>query len=152
VLPRGRFAVHALSDAREQDDSVGAYRKSLLYLVSRAFESAHKTPLAGFASAYDADRVDDEWWDGGSLTDVARWQQWFFGAAPPSGFAERGTPAPGAGLSLVNARTVSAGQRAVSATHGSFDNNVRVVSETIAAMLGLPSGTPLPAPIRDLDF
>ena len=152
ALARGRFAVHALSDARERDDSVGAYRKSLLYLVSRAFEPAHKTPLAGLASAYDGERATDEWWDAGSLTDVGRWQRWFFGDAVPGGFAEGGAPAPGAGLSLVNARTVSAGTRAVAATHGSFDNNVRVVSETIASMLGLATGTPLPAPIRDLDY
>ena len=152
ALARGRFAVHALSDARERDDSVGAYRKSLLYLVSRAFEPAHKTPLAGLASAYDGERASDEWWDAGSLTDVGRWQRWFFGGAVPGGFAEGGAPAPGAGLSLVNARTVSAGTRAVAATHGSFDNNVRIVSETIAAMLGLAPGTPLPAPIRDLDY
>ena len=52
----------------------------------------------------------------------------------------------------VNARTVSAGPRAVEATHGSFDNNVRVVSDTIATMLGLAPGAPLPAPIRDLDY
>ncbi len=152
VLSRARFVIHALSDAREQDDSVGAYRKSLLYLVSRAFESVHKTPLAGLASAYDAERADGEWWDEGALADVARWQQWFFGGTAPGGFADRGTPAPGAGLSLVNARTVSAGPRAVEATHGSFDNNVRVVSDSIAAMLGLPPGAPLPAPVRDLDF
>lgn len=36
-----------LIDQREQDDSVGPYRKSLLYLVSNAFEEERKMPLLG---------------------------------------------------------------------------------------------------------
>jgi hypothetical protein len=37
-----------LDDLREQDDSVGPYRKSLLYLVSRAFQDRNKVvPLMG---------------------------------------------------------------------------------------------------------
>ncbi|MBF0395043.1 MAG: peptidase C1 [Alphaproteobacteria bacterium] len=41
------FAIYNLSDEMEQDDSVALYRKSLLYLVSNAFEGKHGTPLAG---------------------------------------------------------------------------------------------------------
>ncbi len=36
-----------LIDQREQDDSVGPYRKSLLYFVSNAFEDKKKMPLLG---------------------------------------------------------------------------------------------------------
>lgn len=36
-----------LIDQREQDDSVGPYRKSLLYFVSNAFEDSKKMPLLG---------------------------------------------------------------------------------------------------------
>ncbi len=36
-----------LIDDRERDDSVGPYRKSLLYFISRAFEERKKTPLLG---------------------------------------------------------------------------------------------------------
>lgn len=47
----GRFALFALSDKAEQDDHVARiYNKSLLYLVSRAFEAApfgEGTPLLG---------------------------------------------------------------------------------------------------------
>lgn len=39
-----------LIDQRELDDSVGPYRKSLLYFVSNAFEDAKKTPLLGMES------------------------------------------------------------------------------------------------------
>lgn len=42
------FAIYNLTDADEQDDSVGGlYRKSLLYLVSNILEDAPATPLAG---------------------------------------------------------------------------------------------------------
>jgi hypothetical protein len=38
---------YVLSDQAERDDAVGAYGKSLLYLVSNAFEPRHETPLLG---------------------------------------------------------------------------------------------------------
>ena len=47
VLPRKRFHIHLLSDAVEICDTVGPYRKSLLYLVSRALETCHKMPILG---------------------------------------------------------------------------------------------------------
>ena len=43
----GHLTVYNLSDQRERDDSVGPYSKSLLYLVSRAFEEKPKTSLLG---------------------------------------------------------------------------------------------------------
>lgn len=51
------FAMYCLNDDREQDDTVTfAYRKSLLYLVSNAFETPKKTPLLGMqVFADDAD-------------------------------------------------------------------------------------------------
>jgi hypothetical protein len=39
--------VYALSDIGELDDNVGPYGKSLLYLVSNAFERIRETPLLG---------------------------------------------------------------------------------------------------------
>ncbi|TDR22408.1 C1 family peptidase [Marinicella litoralis] len=39
--------IYNLSQQLELDDSVGPYRKSLLYLVSRAFEEKRKTPILG---------------------------------------------------------------------------------------------------------
>ncbi len=44
----GRIDLYVLSEKRELDDNVAkVYRKSLLYLVSNAFEPAKKTPLLG---------------------------------------------------------------------------------------------------------
>ncbi|MEO0636144.1 MAG: C1 family peptidase [Pseudomonadota bacterium] len=42
-----RLIQYNLIDQRELDDSVGPYRKSLLYFVSNAFEDARKMPLLG---------------------------------------------------------------------------------------------------------
>ena len=39
--------MYALSDVGERDDSVGPYGKSLLYLVSNAFDGRRETPLVG---------------------------------------------------------------------------------------------------------
>jgi len=39
--------IYNLSKQLELDDTVGPYRKSLLYLVSRAFEEKRKTPILG---------------------------------------------------------------------------------------------------------
>lgn len=43
----GHLTVYNLSEKREMGDSVGPYSKSLLYLVSRAFEEAVGTPILG---------------------------------------------------------------------------------------------------------
>ena len=53
------FALYCLNDERERDDTVTpAYRKSLLYLVSNAFETPKKTPLLGMqVFTGDADLV-----------------------------------------------------------------------------------------------
>jgi hypothetical protein len=42
------FAIYNLGNRFERDDSVGPYRKSLLYFVSNSFEEEPETPLAGF--------------------------------------------------------------------------------------------------------
>ena len=151
ALARSSFTVHALSDARERDDAVFTYRKSLLYLVSRALDARERTPLAGLASAYDGDRATEGWWNAADLADVVAWQQWFWGGAVPAGFADQG-PAPAVrGLNLVNARSIDTGPRNVPATHGSFDNNLRVFVATLRAILGLAADAPLPAPPNDID-
>jgi hypothetical protein len=43
------LTIYNLSEQRELDDSVGPYSKSLLYLVSHAFEESPKTAILGMA-------------------------------------------------------------------------------------------------------
>jgi hypothetical protein len=53
-----RLSLYLLSDTGERDDDVGPYGKSLLYLVSNAFEGRRGTPLLGmekFAVGAEAD-------------------------------------------------------------------------------------------------
>jgi hypothetical protein len=42
-----RLSIYNLTDKLERDDTVFAYQKSLLYLISNAFESERGTPLLG---------------------------------------------------------------------------------------------------------
>ena len=49
-------SLYILSDKLECDDSVGPYAKSLLYLVSNAFEGSREVPILGMKSFIDADK------------------------------------------------------------------------------------------------
>ena len=82
VLPKSALHIHLLSNRRELDDTVGPYQKSLLYLVSRALESDHKTPILGLANVFDPS-VNDDWHDRVSPPALPRWQA-FWGAANPN--------------------------------------------------------------------
>lgn len=51
----GRYQQFHLTERAEQDDgSCGAYRRSLLYLVSEAFEGGQSTPIMGMQKYFDA--------------------------------------------------------------------------------------------------
>jgi hypothetical protein len=53
-----RYQQFHLTDRAEQDDSsCGAYRRSLLYLVSEAFEGGRSTPILGMQKFFDAYRA-----------------------------------------------------------------------------------------------
>jgi hypothetical protein len=119
-LSRRQVYFELLSDRREQGDTVGPYGKSLLYLVSRALEDVHKTPLLGLAAAWNPD-------DPGDVVnqrrrgDVAAWRKvWANGPKP----REHDQP------------QVSDGQGKITIAHGSFDNDVAVVGRSIEFILG----------------
>jgi hypothetical protein len=72
----GSFALYCLNDERERDDTVTfAYRKSLLYLISNAFEDPEESPLLGmqvFAGDTDLGVADQVVYAGdgeGAVTD-----------------------------------------------------------------------------------
>ncbi|HEY9099506.1 MAG TPA: C1 family peptidase [Thiobacillus sp.] len=48
-------SIYLLSDKLERDDCVGPYAKSLLYLVSNAFEGARGVPILGMHACLEAD-------------------------------------------------------------------------------------------------
>ena len=120
---------HILSNERELADSVGPYGKSLLYLVSRALEDHHKMPLLGMEIAWNpqAAAVNDDQPFGNKDTlikAVEKWQQeWSAKGARPML------------LSTPTVRDVADGSHTIAAAHGSFDNDVTVIAETIKAIV-----------------
>jgi len=147
-LARKAFRVHALSDARELDDTVGPYRKSLLYLVSRALERLHKTPLLGMAASYDAGRASRQHWHEREVAEVKDWQDFFWQGNVPAGIAARGAGVPGDTLKLLDDRQVSVGPRRIRSAHGCFDNSVAVIRDTLERITG---GT-LKRKVTNLDY
>jgi len=122
-----RFALFQLDDKTEQDDNcANIYHKSLLYLVSRALDDVRKMPLLGLERALDkAYRNDAEQWAQEELPYVKQWQsRWD---------STLGIPA-----TLPDVRTTKEGAR-TQATHGSFDNNIDAVTETICRVAGVTS-------------
>jgi len=125
-LDRKNFQIHVLSDKLENNDTAFIYGKSLLYLVSRAFESWHKTPLLGLATVFDSKYAKPEFWYKDAVDGVKAWQKFFWdGISPqPSGFAENGDGLKSERLILENSTWTSTGAEQVKSGHGSFDNSL----------------------------
>jgi hypothetical protein len=133
--PLARAALHIdnLTDEAEIADSVGPYGKSLLYLVSRALEDVHKTPLLGLAIAHGKDGK-------GKLMSLnaeaqkkafAKWN-----ALIAAGKAITVAPHPGPNVQVSPSETVKI-------AHGTFDNDLAVVNASLARILGRQPGVPV---------
>lgn len=114
TLKPARWWIHALSDVNERADRVGAYGRSWLYLVSRALETAHKTPLIGLARCFDpstvADGAADGQWARSAVGTVREWQA-FWSSHPKA--AQR--------AQVWSERRWDDGAEGVAATHMAFD-------------------------------
>ena len=119
--------LHLLSHANELRDSVGPYRKSLLLLVSRAFEDAHKTPLLGLKAGFDPRTARaaaaDGMWSRAGVDDVAQWLAFW-----------RALGTDATHRHVLRAGTVSTGTGRVPASHGCFDNAVDVMGDLLGAV------------------
>ena len=137
-LAPGSVHVDIMDDEREQADTVGPYGKSLLYLVSRALEVRHKTPLLGMEWAWKPDNAPEDQWsnDPGIRAILTEW----------SGIA--------AGMSLrlhgKRREYVSTGAGRIKLAHGSFDNDVEVVGDMLLRMRG--GDAPLVAKVENLAY
>lgn len=123
ILAKDRFFVDLLSDERELADSVGPYGKSLLYLVSRALEELHKMPLLGMQAAWTPEVGKPDLWNQRTLNDLAKWQQLAKGLKAPRVHGKE------------RAR-ISDGQGLIPLAHGSFDNDVEVITATLERIRG----------------
>jgi hypothetical protein len=144
-----RLFIDILSDKNERDDTVGPYGKSLLYLVSRALESRHKTPILGMEATFEP-KLDKE---GIFVSSTS-----IFNPAPPN------KPHPDVVLwrkawaqmsgdcKLLDIPRVVEQRPAFSirSAHGCFDNWVDGVERTMRRILGLAQSAKLPTPIETL--
>ncbi len=118
-----RLVIENMSDRRERDDTVGGvYRKSLLYLVSRALEDTHKTPLMGLAATYDGKLASDIY--GGFTTELNTWS----GAWKQKNVEIVARDEP----------TIFTGAQKIPIAHGSFDNDLKSANAVIERILGAP--------------
>lgn len=123
VVAKDSLFFDLLSDEREQADTVGPYGKSLLYLVSRALEDAHKMPLLGMEAAWNPGVEAAGQWNPRYTADVKKWRG-FMG---------------GMGTVTVHTKArakVYDGVEYIPLAHGSFDNDVTVVSATLERLRG----------------
>jgi hypothetical protein len=121
VLSKRQLYCDIMSDERERADSVGPYGKSLLYLVSRALEEVHKMPLLGMEAAWSERAETPDVWNGDTLRDVEKWRDFV-----------RGTN----GLKVHKQKMISDGRGEIALAHGSFDNDVKVVTATLQRIRG----------------
>jgi hypothetical protein len=112
-----------LGDQAERDDCVGPYGKSLLYLVSNAFEGRREVPILGMEKFLDAD------------DDVKRLAQRAVGGHP---------------VLVVAGRGQGAASTSRSTTHEQFDNDPFTLNSILRRILG---GEPVRAfTARDLQY
>jgi hypothetical protein len=128
-----RFALFTLRDNVEQDDNcAGIYHKSLLYLVSNAFEEAFRIPIIHP--------------DGEMLLGMAKWVEQ---DRPLQGILQR----PG-NCWVQSPNDVPEGQAGASRAlhHGDFDDDSPTVAATLANILNLPSLARAPTPTTRFRF
>jgi hypothetical protein len=144
-----RLFIDILSNKNERDDTVGPYGKSLLYLVSRALESRHKTPILGMEATFDP-KLDKE--------DIFASSTSIFNPAPPNkphpdvvAWRKAWAQMSGDCKVLDVPRVVE--QRpafSIRSVHGCFDNWIDGVERTMKRILGLAQSAKLPTPIETL--
>jgi hypothetical protein len=125
-------SLYVLSDKLERDDSVGPYGKSLLYLVSNAFEGSREVPILGMKAFIDADK---------------KLAKLFAGTVD-------GRPAlvVSEGIPLTPAQEAAAIQQgaSVSHSHGGFDNDCATMNSVLTRVLGSAPKRPFNG--RDLNY
>jgi len=142
VLSLNQLWLNVLTDANERADGLPSadrdiYGKSLLYLVSRALDDVRKQPLLGMERAL--------------MPPDAAWPQEQWAAAPNADVAEWLKLWPGGQLLRTIAkpkvRTTKTGDQ-IPASHGSFDNNIELMTGTLERI----RGAPVVAPLEWLDY
>ena len=138
-----RLHLDILADKREQDDNVVTiYQKSLLYFVSNALEADARTPILGLANVFNPEFGG---WDGTSSSAEAltNWRN----AAELSKLEKRLRIHDEEKYITRKGNGAEVQQKTDSASHGGFDNNIEVISETLKRITGSEK---LVLPVDDL--
>ncbi|MGF6513961.1 pimeloyl-ACP methyl ester carboxylesterase [Pseudomonas sp. BT76 TE3572] len=161
-LKRKDFHIYIMSDSREQDDNViGVYHKSLLYLVSRAYEELQRMPLLGMAKSLDKDfqdfsNPDLAEWNIAAKNMTEQWNQFYFGKTIPAGFAATGRGLPeefAKTLHIFNDPKMNYGGGTKKDTsHGGFDNDVNVITAALLTILRREPDGKLDQPVISLNY
>jgi hypothetical protein len=128
--------VYMMSDVGERDDTVGPYGKSLLYLVSNAFERRRETPILGMERFVSLASTDPN----KELVD----------AQLEAFFRQKVDGEPSlvvAGKNISEQITASQSQ---SDSHGGFDNDTKTLNSVLYRILGTAPQRPFTD--RDLQF
>jgi hypothetical protein len=148
ILKRNNFHIHLLSDENERADTVGPYRKSLLYLVSRALEDHHKTPLLGMQAAFDPKKAKKghnyTHWHHSTLAPLKNWQKFWGSKSLELVKTEE--------VTMVGEWTegeVTTRIKTIDSAHGAFDNDIEVLSQTIRRVV---KKKVLETPVDNLDY
>lgn len=120
IVPKEKISIYMMDDERERADSVAIYKKSLLYLVSRALEDIHKTPLLGMNAAWDLKQSQEyDIFNSVTYADIKRWIG--FSAGIQRHIYDK---------SKSKVET-SLDDDYIDLAHGSFDNDIKVIEQTI---------------------
>ena len=130
--------VYALSDVGERDDDVWAYGKSLLYLVSNAFEGERDVPLVGMQRFFGGPELTDP-----KHVDTAL-------ASLLAGKVDGRPALVLAGRAGANEKGEDTGSVSRSDSHGGFDNDPDTLNSIIFRILGRKPGRVFT--VRDLQF
>jgi hypothetical protein len=143
TIDPAHWFIHVLSDSNERDDSVGPYRKSLLYLVSRSFEEVHKVPLLGMDKLFDPQEAvaasSDGMWAPGSRANAVSWLTFWTGLGVDK-----------TNRIVLEKRDVSTGAQSISSTHGCFDNAVDIMGDALGYVVNRKA--PKRVKIHRLDY
>jgi len=121
-----RFALFNLTDAVERDDSVAAYHKSLLYLVSESFEQRHRAPLLGMEAFVAPPKKALDAQPEAQRRQVARVKRLL------------GAPLQDNGKTVIRAHNLPAGVKldSCSTSHGGFDNDEATLNSMLRIITG----------------
>ena len=136
IISKEKMFIHMMDDERERADSVGIYKKSLLYLISRALEDIHKTPLLGMEAAWDLEQSKEkDIFNSVKYTDIKKWIK-FSSDMPRSDKHKKDIQIFIHNKSKSQVQT-SREDDYTDLAHGSFDNDIKVIEKTIKQIKGV---------------